>query len=448
MTLPSFIYQFFLSEYMRYLVALAILMTPLLIAQNPVMAEPSGNYGISGEIAFDNDMSENVRLNISVESLSLDGTVLNSSDIRDIYRSDGEDWESVEKSIDCEAADMFNHTLWAVGSHPNSLLSVSIYGLNSEGALYLYVLGTGCLNISESAEFSELILASGGVLNIHAKAVDGANISISVPEGYLINNAKTYVWNGNSDVFAIKKSRGPRENTADIMMDIYRMDTSGMEQNLYMNLSIESEIYWIPIPDDLKKGLPAEVQISQASIALLNYSIEHALISYSDFERYGEQMLSEIEDRIVRIVPGVGEISHDFKIENSSLLVRIDAGIKAPVESFSASSFLRWYASQKISVKLAGMKGFICNYTVVVPEGMKILGASSSPKIPVFYMPVDGRSAFKAIVSEDGEYSVSVNVGILVDIDPLVPLIALSVLALIFWILVRKYVPERRKRHG
>lgn len=432
----------------KYLV-LGAIFVPMLVLQNPVMAEPAENFRITGELVFNGDMEECLSLNVSFDSLNISGIQIDAPHIRDSYRTGGETWDSMKNNISAEAERIFNRTLWAMHSHSVSSISTSIDGLGQEGPLYLNISGKGRLNMSEDydSEFLALIINSGGIFNIPVEAANGMNISISVLEGYLINDAKTYQWNGDDTVFEIKKAGELRKNTAEMVIDIYRIDTSGMEQNLYANLSIESNIYNIPIPDDMRNGLPDGVHISQASIELLNYSMEHALISSSDFNNYSEQMVSEIEDRMIREFPGVMNVSHSMEQKNSSILVSLNAQIKAPVEDFSSASFLRWYSSQKILIKLSGMEGFICNYTVIVPEGMKILGTSSSPHIPVFHTAVDGRSAFRAMITEDGEYSISVTLGVLIELDPLIPLISIAIITFILWFFVRKYLPERKGKH-
>ncbi len=436
---------------MKHLVVLLVFLLVIPLLGVTTAWESPESVFISGSIDFDSVVSMAVELNATAESLSADGRNLSADYIRGIYASGGDDWKTLADSISKTGQKMFNSTLWSIRARANSRISVGIYGLNlSGGPLYLSMTGKGVLNISDEweEEFLDLLMDSGAVINISAEPRENIELLIYPPPGCVINGESAYEWKGSADVFTVKKAKEMDINRAEILMDIYRLDTSGMYQNVFMNLSIDATLYWINIPSELRTKMPDNVWIKRASIALVDYSVEHSYLSEEDVKNGENSVINELEERIVRWFPGAHNISHEMVYGEGFVRFNILAEISAPVESFSSRSVLRWYASQKISIRLSGLDGFECNYTVAVPEGMKIMGISSRPAVPMFYTTLDGRSAFRALVSKPGEYTVSVTIGFLIDIDPLVPLIVLVVVSGILWMLVRKYVPERRGKRG
>ncbi len=435
---------------MKYMVVLLAFMSVMPLFGVTNGGEPPESVLISGSLNFHSPLSMEVRLNASAESLNVEGSNISAYDIRQIYETGGSDWYRLESSIVEVAKEMFNDTLWAMQARTNSSISVKICGLDmAEGPLYLLMEGNGTLNISEEHEerFINLIMESGAVLNITPEPREGVELVIYPPPGCVINGEGSYQWSGDSRMFSIKKAKGMRSNNADILMDIYRLDTSGMYQSVYMNLTIDATLYWIMVPGALRAKMPENLWMEKASIALVNYSLEQSYIDREDVESGENSAISELEERIVRWFPGAHNISHEIVYGYDFVRFTIRAEISAPVESFSSHSVLRWYASQRISIRLSGLSGYECNYTVAVPKGMKIMGIRSQPAVPIFYTTVEGRSAFRALVSQPGDYTVIVTIGFVIDIDPLVPLIVLVVIVGILWMLVRKYVPERRGKH-
>lgn len=396
---------------------------------------------IKGTLIFDENLGENLTLNITLEWILVNGKNLTSQDIRDLYGSDN--WDGVKKAIEKTSAGIFNRTLEAMCSHPLSERSEII--IPESSPIYVEINGRGELNFTGDGKILSLLKSSSFSMLLNLSAINGAEIEITVPEGWSVNGERSYIWKGDEESMKIEHTCSVK-NRASAFLDIYRIDTSGVSQKLFMNISINATIYQIPYPYSINSS-SAEMEFNTVSVEMINYLMEKGMLDKRDVEERVDERVREIEERIVREFPGAGNISESQKILKKSAVILINASVTAPVENFESAAFLRWYSSQKIYLRLAGMEGFTINYTVIVPEGMKVMGIEHSG-VPVFYRNYQGREGFMATISSPGDHRIGVSVGFVIDLSPLIPLFIALGISFVLWILVRKYIPERRRKHG
>ena len=426
---------------MRRLPALIVAVFALLSPPLYGAEEPQDMGGLYGTLAFDENLNETLNLSMGFQWILLDGRNVSAQEIRDAYGTDG--WNFLYSDIEKAGREIFNRTLWILESH-GTHVEVSIGNIWGEGPLHLYMNGSGIMNYSsDDPELFASILDCG--LNI-TLSPEPENISLNIiaPRGWKINGERSYMWDGESTEIRIEGPE-PRKNRIDVLMDIYHMDTSGERQKLKMNLSVDASVYSVPFNGNV--SLPEGLNISHPTIRLINLMVERSLLDEDELERRMDSYLDRMEERIVDRFPDVDVVERYMNNTGDSLKIRVSAMVSAPLDAFTNGAFLRWYASQRIVLQLSGMDASIVNYTVMIPEGMKILSMDHG-KIPVFYRDFGNRTGFIASVSDSGTYMVGISIGFVIDLNPLIPLFVGVAVAFILWALVTRYVPKRRGRHG
>ncbi len=430
---------------MRWLLLISVTVLSISAIPFGVQGAQGSSMEIHGFLHFDERLNETLGLNITIRWTNISGENLSASDIRSTYGTD--EWNQTHPALINIARDVFNSTLYIFKSHPVEE-SVIIYGLNSTGPLYLNISGNGEFNETErDPEFFANLAECGFSMKIALEERDNTRIDISVPHGWTVNGKEYMHWDGSAQDIEIRHEY-TGSNHADVMMDIYRMDTSGMQQDIYMNITVNSTIYAVKPTEEMISKMPENLSLEMATISLLNHLIENSSISRKDICDRMNSTVDEMEDEMIRSLPNSTVDESAVMIKDDRVMVGIRAHAIAPIEAFESTAFLRWYASQRVSMSLAGLDGFMVNYTIVVPEGMRILSIDSDHRISLAHTTVDGRSAVKASITDGNSHRVVLGIGFIIDLDPLIPLIVVLILSLILWVIIWKYVPERRGRHG
>ena len=428
---------------MRRLLALLVAVFAVL-SLYPVRAEePQDMGGLYGTLAFDENLNETLNLTMEFQWIWLDGRNVSAQGIRDAYGTDK--WDSMLPEIRRAGEEVFNRTLWNIESH-GTAVDVSIGNIEGDGALYLYMNGSGSLNrSSEDPELFRAMLGCGLKLTMHLEPAD-ISLKISVSDGWKINGRCSYLWEGE-EVDVTLEGPEPEDNMVDVLMDIYHIDTSGEQQNLMMNLSVNATVYSVPISMMGNFSLPEGLNVSMPTIELINLMVERSILDRDYVHRKIETYMDEMNERIVRRFPGAENIQKDAEIGASILWINISAEVVSPVSDFSPGAFLRWYASQRMVLELSGMDSSTVNYTVVIPNGMKILSIEHRDA-PVIYMDFGEREGFLVSIADAETHDISVDLGFVIDLDPLLPLFAVVLVVFILWLVVARYVPKRRGGHG
>ncbi len=430
---------------MRWLLLISVTVLSISAIPFSVQGAQGSSMEICGFLHFDERLNETLGLNITIRWTNISGENLSASEIRSTYGTD--EWNRTRSALMGVGKDVFNSTLYMFESHPIEEC-VKIYGMNSTGSIYMNISGTGRLNASEKdPELFANLTECGFSLKIALDERDNTRIEISVPQGWTIDGKESMEWDGSAQRIEIHHAYHG-SNHADVMMDIYRMDTSGMQQDIYMNITVNATIYAVIPTEEMRSSMSDNFSLSMATIGLLNYLVDNSSISQKDFDERLNSTIDEMEEEMIRSIPG--STGEQIRLENynDTIVVGIRAHAIAPIEAFESTGFLRWYASQKISMDLAGLDGFVVNYTIIVPEGMRILSIDSDHRISVMYTSMDGRSAVKASVSDGNIHRVVLGIGFVIDIDPLIPLFIALILSFILWVLIWRYVPERGGKRG
>ena len=423
---------------MRWAILLPLFFILLTAVPSLGAAGSVSGQAVRGEIAFTDPMHFHMNLTLSVEYAAIDGRNMSARDIRNLS---GSELGGAESELEGMGMDLLGSTENMFGAAGDANVSVDI---GDSGPIRIDILGNASIDAGAYDILANLTADSGAVFHFNLSALQGAEILISPPSGFTVNGENSLLWKGEPTSIDIKKNAEMKENTASVTIDIYRIDTTGSDQNVHLNISFRSFVYSVPYRADF-----GPIRIRNLTVPLLNALVSGGMLNES---AVNESLHSE-SDAVKSTLSGEFE---NMRFEGSSIRrnseyigISMNGSASMPVsEVLQSSALLRRVLEESMSLNLYGMPGYHMNYTVIIPRGMILDRVAIEPTVPFHMIYSDGRYGFEAGIDDGLIHVAKVKIGIVVDMDPLIPLIVATIVMIGFWAIFMRAIPGRRKRHG
>ncbi len=417
------------------LLVLALLLTPAI----PAYAD-SGGQSMEGSIVFTDISHLYLAVNLSISYMNIDGNNWSADDIRAALESGNAD---VRAALDEKAHELFDRMLTSFGAKGD--MNTSVKDTDS-GSVIIAITGSAPLSEEGCGDIYALMGESGAEFSITLDSLGmSASILILPPEGYLINGKSSHLWDGGSSLINLHSKRRLPENRMDILVDIYRIDTTGEKQQVHTNLTLESEIYGVPYTYDVP--LNGSISLEYASIPLIRGLISCGYHEEDEWNSTMDSILRDARELIMGEFPNITFSKSSWEETESAVSIHINASASIPVsEMLSASSLFRKVITQNMRLKLYATEGFVTNYTILIPEGMLLDTVRISPLASYHRIFEDDRHGIFVEIDDGNTRNMNMEIGVLVDMDPLIPLIFAVIVVTGMWFIVLHTLPSRRRK--
>ena len=424
---------------MRWAIFLPLFFVLLTAVPYGGAAESVSGQAISGEIAFTDPAHFDANLTLSVEYAAIDGRNMSARDIRNLS---GTELEEAESELEGLGRELFNNTEAIFGAEGSASVSVDI---GSSGPIRIDVLGNASMDEGiYDAALINLMADSGAVFHFNLSALNASSILIIPPPGFTANGEDSFLWDGSPAALDIAKSAEIGANRASALIDIYRIDTTGSDQEVHLRLSFSSAVHSIPYTADY-----GPVRIRTLTVPLINALIDRGMLDWSEVNQSLDSGVKSVENTLSGEFANTSFEKSSIRRGPEYIRISINGSASAPVSDvLQSSALLRRVLEERMSLKLYGIAGYDVNYTVLIPAGMILDSVEIEPSVPHHTIYSDGRYGFEAGIDDGLLHVAKVKIGIVVDMDPLIPLIVATALMIGFWAIFMRAVPGRRKRHG
>ncbi len=416
-----------------------LLVALLLLTAVPVHAEGTGQSA-SGSIVFTDASHIVMDVDISVDYAIIDGRNVSADEIREALLSGD---SATEDALNGMADSFFNEMLDAI--HAEGNLSTPILLGDSGPVIDEMNGGASMANSSCKQQIYMLLGESGAVFVFDLPQSMPSSIEILPPAGYTINDRSSFIWDGSRQQISVSSDVKMKKNLTEVLIDIYRIDTTGSNQRIYLNISLSSRIYSITYPGD--KPLNRSIYLDKASIHLINAMIDCGYVDRSLWSSSIESTVQDAKELMMAEFQNITFSHSGWEDTGSEVRMEINASASMPVSALlGASALLRHVIYQDMNFNLYSTPGFITNYTILIPAGMLMGNVRISPCAENYHINEGGRQGVHVEIDDGKTRSITIEIGILVDLDPLTPLITAVIIVTIVWLIIMYLVPARRRR--
>jgi hypothetical protein len=420
------------------ILTLILILASSLIPVLPANADIPGQ-SVEGSIVFTDISDFRIDLNLSVDYMVIDGRNMSSDDMRILINSGG---SGVRDALNGRAQALFEEITGPFGA--NGSLDTEIKPGDS-GPILLVLKGSASITNSNcSADIYRLMAQSGAVFLFSLKDMGiQASIYISPPDGYSINDAQEFRWNGKPAEISISSNSPVREGSIDVFVDIYRIDTTGSNQNLHMNISLESEAYAVPYSGQF---INRSISLDHVSIPLALKLISCGYLEWEDWNSSIDMVMQDAREMMIAEFPNIIFSNENRTQYEDRIVMDLNATASIPVSQLlRAGALFRKVVSQTMTLRLYGTPGFQTTYRVIIPAGMMVSEVSISPSCPYRIISEGGRDGFEASIDDGRAHTGKISIDVLISLDPLIPLIMAVVLFTGMWVVVLYSIPPRRR---
>ncbi len=417
-----------------------LILALLLISALPVHAGQPGQY-LEGEIVFSDISHMNVSLNLSLEYAIIDGRNLSADEMRALLESGN---ENISAALHGMAESVFDSVMQSFHARGN-LSTVIVPG--QSGPVVLMMEGTASLSGSScSSEIYRLLGESGAEFQFTMQPLNvPSGIRIEPPGNYTVNGEKSYLWDGKEQQISVEGPQSGTGNTINVFIDIYNIDTTGADQKVDINIFLKSHLLEIPYDGDLP--LNVSMKTDYVSVELMHRLISCSYLTYEEWNRSLDTVLGDAQEMLISEFPDIDFSLSEWEDRGDEVVFTVNSTASMPVSQVLYSgAFLRKMISQSMNINLYGTEGFHTTYEVLMPAGMLVNSVHISPSCPSYRITQGDRYGFHAEIDDGSVHKATISIGILIDMDPFVPLIMAVVVLTGMWFIVMNSIPSRRRK--
>lgn len=245
--------------------------------------------------------------------------------------------------------------------------------------------------------------------------------------------------------------------SSDLVIDIFALKRSAKREYIELDVNLTGSFYSSEIPSYISSEMPEELElgyINSASIRLLYQNGFH-----DDVDDFFESLEEELKVRLEKI--------SDDPITDSIVLKGLDDDYDVsvmssaePIRFYFNSSFentiseyeqgaeslkTKYLIEQSVSFTVGSFECCPVNYTLYIPDGLRLTEARTGQRQLDINIDNDGRYYVEDSIPQEDEYKLVLKIGTIVDIGSLIPFVIMIFILLIAWLGLQA-VPIRKKK--
>ncbi|MFO7990971.1 MAG: hypothetical protein R6U61_01595, partial [Thermoplasmata archaeon] len=248
-----------------------------------------------------------------------------------------------------------------------------------------------------------------------------------------------------------------RDMEVNLLVDIFELDRTKDREYLKINENLTAELFHIPLPETLNYSLPVEFNIDYINSDFIRLLYQNGLDGLiDDFRREIEEEINKrISDFSDTVVDGELELmglDEGYKIgdmtSNSPIRLQHNSSFEYTLSEYDKPSSLktRYTFSENIKMPINGFENWPLNYTIKIPEGLRLMSAKAGEDTLTPKKDNLGRYYIEDSIEPSESYDLNIEIGTVVDISTLFPFLTLIFILFLVWLGLNVYPIKKRRK--